>query len=71
MFSINSILNLIFQEKVWKADQVDQVNPPKFDACVDMANLTYLGDACVLWNSVCRYKNELIYTYSGPFLHRY
>merc|ERR1712198_22831 len=55
------------EEKVWKADQVDQVNPPKFDACVDMANLTYLGDACVLWNSVCRYKNELIYTYSGLF----
>merc|ERR1711963_395384 len=55
------------EEKVWKADQVDQVNPPKFDACVDMANLTYLGDACVLWNSVVRYKNELIYTYSGLF----
>merc|ERR1712013_499362 len=32
-----------------------------------MANLTYLGDACVLWNSVIRYKNELIYTYSGLF----
>ena len=32
-----------------------------------MANLTYLGDACVLWNSVVRYKNELIYTYSGLF----
>ena len=46
---------------------MDQVNPPKFDACVDMANLTYLGDACVLWNSVVRYKNELIYTYSGLF----
>jgi len=55
------------EEKVYKADQLDQVNPPKFDACVDMANLTYLGDACVLWNSVVRYKNELIYTYSGLF----
>ena len=32
-----------------------------------MADLTYLGDACVLWNSVVRYKNELIYTYSGLF----
>ena len=32
-----------------------------------MANLTYLNDACVLWNSVVRYKNELIYTYSGLF----
>ena len=32
-----------------------------------MADLTFLGDACVLWNSVVRYKNELIYTYSGLF----
>ena len=44
-----------------------QVNPPKFDCSEDMADLTYLGDACVLWNSVVRYKNELIYTYSGLF----
>jgi myosin heavy chain 6/7 len=32
-----------------------------------MADLTYLNDACVLWNSVVRYKNQLIYTYSGLF----
>lgn len=44
-----------------------QVNPPKFDCCEDMSGLTYLNDACVLWNSVVRYKNELIYTYSGLF----
>merc|ERR1711981_1092334 len=55
------------EKKVFKKDQVGQVNPPKFDCCVDMANLTYLNDACVLWNSVVRYKNELIYTYSGLF----
>merc|ERR1712165_487226 len=53
--------------KVFKKDQVGQVNPPKFDCSDDMAGLTYLGDACVLWNSVVRYKNELIYTYSGLF----
>merc|ERR1712223_1344450 len=53
--------------KVFKKDQVQQVNPPKFDCSDDMASLTYLGDACVLWNSVVRYKNELIYTYSGLF----
>ena len=46
---------------------VGQVNPPKFDCSDDMAGLTYLNDACVLWNSVVRYKNELIYTYSGLF----
>ena len=53
--------------KVFKEDQVCQVNPPKFDCSDDMANLTYLGDACVLWNSQIRYVNELIYTYSGLF----
>merc|ERR1712079_450420 len=53
--------------KVFKEDAVCQINPPKFDCSEDMADLTYLGDACVLWNSVVRYKNELIYTYSGLF----
>ena len=33
-----------------------QVNPPKFDMSEDMADLTFLGDACVLWNSVVRYE---------------
>jgi myosin heavy subunit len=46
--------------KVFKADVLAQVNPPKFDCSEDMANLTYLGDACVLWNSVVRYVNQLI-----------
>merc|ERR1712241_825571 len=55
------------EEKVFKEAQLDQMNPPQYDCSEDMANLTYLGDACVLWNSVCRYKNELIYTYSGLF----
>merc|ERR1711874_207701 len=53
--------------KVFKVAQLNQVNPPKFDCSDDMAGLTFLGDACVLWNSVVRYKNELIYTYSGLF----
>merc|ERR1712140_131154 len=55
------------QVKTFKADTVCQVNPAKFDCSEDMADLTFLGDACVLWNSVVRYKNELIYTYSGLF----
>jgi myosin heavy chain 6/7 len=58
---------LFFQKKVFKKDQVGQVNPPKFDCSDDMSGLTYLNDACVLWNSVVRYKNALIYTYSGLF----
>ena len=51
--------------KTFREDQVCQVNPPKFDCTEDMANLTYLGDACILHNSVVRYLNQLIYTYSG------
>merc|ERR1712073_71720 len=60
-------VNVAGEVKVFKEDQVNQVNPPKFDCSEDMANLTFLGDPCVLWNSVVRYKNELIYTYSGLF----
>merc|ERR1711963_832402 len=55
------------EKKVYKKDQVGQVNPPKFDCCTDMSNLTYLNDASVLWNLRIRYVNELIYTYSGLF----
>merc|ERR1712223_830535 len=53
--------------KVFMTAQLAQVNPPEFDCSDDMSGLTYLGDACVLWNSVVGYKNELIYTYSGLF----
>merc|ERR1712130_335943 len=60
-------VNVKGENKVYKADTVCQVNPPKFDNSEDMADLTFLGDACVLWNSVVRYQNELIYTYSGLF----
>ena len=60
-------VNVGGEVKVFKEAQVCQVNPPKFDCSDDMANLTYLGDACVLWNSTIRYVNQLIYTYSGLF----
>merc|ERR1719333_1763425 len=60
-------VNVGGEVKVYKEDVVDQVNPPKFDCSEDMANLTYLGDACILHNSVIRYVNQLIYTYSGLF----
>merc|ERR1712213_72601 len=60
-------VNVNGEVKTYKSETVGQVNPPKFDCSEDMADLTFLGDACVLWNSVVRYKNELIYTYSGLF----
>ena len=60
-------VNVKGEIKVFKEDVICQVNPGKFDCSDDMAGLTYLGDACVLWNSQIRYVNELIYTYSGLF----
>jgi myosin heavy subunit len=55
------------QKKVFKSEQVGQVNPPKFEKCEDMANLTYLNDASVFHNLEVRFKARLIYTYSGLF----
>merc|ERR1712037_542587 len=60
-------VNVNGEVKTFKSQEICQINPPKFDCSEDMADLTFLGDACVLWNSVVRYKNELIYTYSGLF----
>ncbi|KAF0296959.1 Myosin heavy chain, muscle [Amphibalanus amphitrite] len=55
------------EEKNFKKDQVQQVNPPKYEKCEDMSNLTYLNDASVLNNLKQRYFIKLIYTYSGLF----
>ena len=49
------------ERKVLKKDQVQQVNPPKFERCEDMSNLTYLNDASVLHNLKARYVSKLIY----------
>merc|ERR1712227_161803 len=55
------------EKKTFKSDQVGQVNPPKFEMCEDMANLTFLNDASVFYNLKVRYQAKLIYTYSGLF----
>ncbi|XP_019770172.2 myosin heavy chain, muscle isoform X4 [Dendroctonus ponderosae] len=55
------------EEKNVKKDQVFQVNPPKYEKVEDMADLTYLNDAAVLYNLKQRYYAKLIYTYSGLF----
>merc|ERR1712020_669813 len=51
----------------FKSEEVGQVNPPKFEKCEDMANLTFLNDASVFHNLKVRFQAKLIYTYSGLF----
>ncbi|KAL7266983.1 class II myosin [Rhizina undulata] len=55
-------------ERKVHADNVDKVNPAKFDKADDMAELTHLNEASVVHNLHMRYQSDLIYTYSGLFL---
>jgi myosin heavy chain 6/7 len=49
------------EKRILKKDQVQQVNPRKFEKCEDMSNLTYLNEASVLHNLNARYLSKLIY----------
>ena len=51
-----------------KGSEVGKVNPPKFEKCEDMVNLTFLNDASVFWNLKTRYQAKMIHTYSGLFV---
>jgi len=51
-----------------KSAEVGRVNPPKFEKCEDMVNLTFLNDASVFWNLKTRYQAKMIHTYSGLFV---
>merc|ERR1719346_950205 len=55
------------EKKTFKSSEIGQVNPPKFEKCEDMANLTFLNDASVFWNLKVRFQAKMIYTYSGLF----
>ncbi|XP_051994402.1 myosin-11-like [Xyrauchen texanus] len=48
-------------------DDIQKMNPPKFNKVEDMAALTCLNEASVLHNLRERYYSGLIYTYSGLF----
>jgi len=50
-----------------KKEECDQMNPPKYEKCTDMSNLTFLNEASVLYNLRARYAAGMIYTYSGLF----
>uniref|UniRef100_A0A6I8R3M0 Myosin, heavy chain 8, skeletal muscle, perinatal n=1 Tax=Xenopus tropicalis TaxID=8364 RepID=A0A6I8R3M0_XENTR len=50
-----------------KDTQIYPQNPPKFDKIEDMAMMTHLNEASVLYNLKERYAAWMIYTYSGLF----
>jgi myosin heavy subunit len=51
----------VLQTRTVKKDDLQQVNPPKFECCDDMANMTYLNEASVLNNLRQRYFHGFIY----------
>lgn len=44
-----------------REDDIQQMNPPKFDMIEDMAMLTHLNEASVLFNLSRRYSFWMIY----------
>merc|ERR1719239_88981 len=55
------------KKRMVSKDDMQKMNPPKYDKQEDMANLTCLNEASVLHNIKERYYSGLIYTYSGLF----
>ncbi|XP_058239743.1 myosin heavy chain, fast skeletal muscle-like [Hemibagrus wyckioides] len=55
------------ESRTVKEDDVYPMNPPKFDKIEDMAMMTHLNEASVLYNLKERYAAWMIYTYSGLF----
>ena len=62
IFDDNIHLTLLLpQTKTFKKDDIQQMNPPKYERIEDMANMTYLNEASVLYNLKSRYQAGLIY----------
>ncbi|CAL8405958.1 unnamed protein product [Arctogadus glacialis] len=55
------------EERTVKEDDVTPMNPPKYDKIEDMAMMTHLNEAAVLYNLAEGYSAWMIYTYSGLF----
>ena len=54
------------QQREVDAQNVDKVNPAKFDKADDMAELTHLNEASVVHNLHMRYQSDLIYVRGRP-----
>ncbi|NWW10251.1 MYH7 protein, partial [Oreocharis arfaki] len=61
------------ETRVVKEDEVQPTNPPKFDMIEDMAMLTHLNEASVLYNLKRRYSHWMIYVrpWAGEWLPVY
>ena len=55
------IVGAVLQTRTYKKDDIQQMNPPKFEKIEDMANMTYLNEASVLYNLKSRYSAGMIY----------
>ena len=53
------------KEKEYKTSEIECQNPPKYELLEDLANMTYLSEAAVVYNLSSRYEKFMIYTYSG------
>lgn len=65
--AINTLIKEILtfsQHREVEGDDVDKVNPAKFDKANDMAELTHLNEASVVHNLHMRYQADLIYVRS-------
>jgi len=59
------------KEKEIKNELIEKQNPPKYELLEDLANMTYLSEASVVYNLDERYHRFLIYTYSGMFVFHF
>lgn len=50
-------------------DEIQKMNPPKFEKVEDMAELSFLNEASVLHNLTSRYYSGLIYVSLAATLH--
>merc|ERR1711971_933989 len=66
--SVKMTVAVAHEKFTLKAGEIGRVNPPKFEKCEDMVNLTFLNDASVFWNLKTRYQAKMIHTYSGLFV---
>ena len=53
------------QKQKFQKDEIQKMNPPKFEKVEDMADLSFLNEASVLHNLTSRYYSGLIYVSSN------